>query len=205
MESVSGLLCTSRSPSHGSISNPLIGRAGRASHKDYTTSTHAGGYFCCSPCDSYCSTSRTDYIWAFHYNICFRVSQPYTYLSDTHNHTCCSLPADGWDACPSRLADCYTPLDSAAPRTSTSALAWPSRILNAYSSSWGHYTSRAVDSTTLGWAFHSHSYTWGCIISTWGSYYLIIGHLFILLYLHIILVEIYPFFDTLYSGIGCIT
>ena len=47
--------------------------------------------------------------------------------------------------------------------------------------------------------------TWGCIISTRGPRYLIIGHLFILLYLHIILVEIVPCFDALYSRIGCIT
>ena len=34
---------------------------------------------------------------------------------------------------------------------------------------------------------------------------MIIRHLFILLYLHIILVEIYAYFDALYPGIGCIT
>ena len=42
-------------------------------------------------------------------------------------------------------------------------------------------------------------------ISTWRPRYLIIGHLFILLYCHIILVEIVLCFDALYSGIGCIT
>ena len=68
-----------------------------------------------------------------------------------------------------------------------------------------HYTSRGADCTTSGWASHSHSYAIGCIISTRGSHYLTIGHLFILFYLHIILLEICPFFDTLYSGIGCIT
>ena len=47
--------------------------------------------------------------------------------------------------------------------------------------------------------------TWECIISTRGPRYLIIGHLFILLYLHIILLEICPCFDALYSRIGCIT
>ena len=54
-----------------------------------------------------------------------------------------------------------------------------------------------------GWAsdsWHSHSYTWG-----WGCHYLIIRHFFILLYLHIILVEICLCFDALYSGIWCIT
>ena len=47
--------------------------------------------------------------------------------------------------------------------------------------------------------------TWGCIISTRGPRYLIIWHLFILLYLHIILVEIVPCSDALYYGIWCIT
>ena len=111
-------------------------------------------------------------------HIDFGVSCPYAYLLDTHHHPFCSLLVDGWDACSLGLADCYSPPDSATPGTLASASARPSRILNAYSFSWGHYV-------------------WGGIISIRGSHYLIIGHLFILLYFHIILVEICPCFDAL--------
>ena len=108
------------------------------------------------------------------------------YLSNTHHYPFCSLSANGWDVCPLEPTDCYSPPDSTASGTPASASTWPSHILSAYSSSWGYYTSRGLDSTTSGWASHSHKYAWGCIISTWGSHYLIIGNLFILLYLHVI-------------------
>ena len=158
----------------------------RAPGRDHTTSAHTWGYFCFSAYYSYYSISRADYIWAVHYHIGFGVSCPSAYLLDTHHHPFCSLSEDGWDACSSGPIDCYSPLDSAALETTTSASAWPSHILSAYSSNWGHYTNRGLDSTTSGWAFHSHSYARGGIISTWGSHHLIIGHLFILLYLHVI-------------------
>ena len=186
MESVGGLFCTSWSSSHGSTTNASTTRAWWAPDRDYTTSTHTWGYFCCSAYYSYCSTSRADYICVVHYYIGFGVSRPSAYLLDTHHHPFCSLSVDGWDACPSGSTDCYSLLDSATPRTSASTSAWVSHILNAYSSNWGYYTSRGPDSTTSGWASHSHHYTWWCIISTWGSHHLIIGHLFILLYLHVI-------------------
>ena len=208
MESVGGLFCTSKSPSHGITSNAPTTRAGQAPGRDYTSNAHTWGYFCCSAYDSYYSTNHAYYIRAFHHHIGFGVSRLCAYLSNTHHHTCYSLPADGWDVCPSGPADCYALPNSTAPRTSASASAWCSRIIRAFSSSWGyystwgHYHSIGPDSATSGC---HHSYTRECIISTWGSHYFIIEHLFILLYLHIILLEICPCFDTLYSRIGCIT
>ena len=47
------------------------------------------------PYESYCSTSCSYYILAFHHHLCFGVLQPYTYLSDTDHHTHRSLPKDG--------------------------------------------------------------------------------------------------------------
>ena len=158
MKSVDRLFCTYRSPSHGSTFSASTSRVERAPGRDYTTSTHTWGYFYYTTYDSYCSTNRAYYIRAFHHHIGFGVSRPAAYLSNTHHHPFYSLLADGWDACPLGPADFYSPLDLAAPRTPTSASAWPSRILSAYSSIWGHYTNRGPDSTTSRWASHSHSY-----------------------------------------------
>ena len=203
MELVGGLFYTSWGPSHGSTTSASTTRAWRAPNKDHTTSAstarawralgrghttsaQAWGYFCYLAYYSYCSTSSVDYIWAVHYHIGFGVLRPGAYLSNTHHHPFCSFSADGWDACASGLTDCYSPPDSAALGTPASASTGPSHILSAYSSNRGYHTSRGPDSTTSGWASYSHSYAWGCIISTWGSHCLIIGHLFILLYLYYI-------------------
>ena len=121
MELVGGLLCTSRSPSHGSTSNVPTGKVGRAPGKDCTTNAHTWGYFCCSAYDSYCSTSWFFYIRAFHHHLGFGVSRPCAYLSDTYHHTYSSLLANGWDVCPSGPADYYTPPNSTAPKTFASA------------------------------------------------------------------------------------
>ena len=191
MKSIGGLFCTSNAPS---------ARVGRAPDRDCTTSAHTWVYFWCSAYDPYCFTSRTYYIRAFHHHIGFGVSRPCAYLLDTHRHPLCSLLADGWDVCPSGPVDCYTPPDLATPGTSTSALARPSHIIRAFSSNWGyystwgHYHGRSPNSAT---SRGHYNYTRGCIISTWGSHYLIIGHLFILLYLYIILLEICHCFDAL--------
>ena len=132
MESVGGLFCTSWSPSHGSTTSASTARAWWAPGTDCTTNTHTRGYFCCSAYDSYGSTSCAYYIRAYHYHIGFGVSHPCAYLLDTHHHPFCSLPTDGWDTCPSRPANCYSPPDSAAPQSPAFALAWPSLILSAY-------------------------------------------------------------------------
>ena len=98
--------------------------------------------------------------------------RPCAYLSDTDHHTCCSLPTDGWDACPSGPADCYTSPDSTTPGTSTSTSAWPSYIIKAFSSnwgyysSWGHYHSRGPDPATLGGHHRCHYFNWS---SGWAS------------------------------------
>ena len=176
MELVGGLFYTSRSPSYGSTSSAPIDRAGWVSDKDYTTypcityfsttSAHARGYFYYSPCDSYCSTSWSYYIRAFHHHLGFGVSCPCAYLSNTDHHTCYSLPAYGWDASPSGPTDCYTPPDSAAPGTFASTSASPSCIIRAFSSSWGyysnwgHYHSRGPNPAILGGHHRCHCFIW---------------------------------------------
>ena len=153
-----------------------------------TTSVHAWGCSC-SPYDSYYSTSCSYYIRVFHHHLCFRVLWPCSYLVDTICHTCCSFSAESCDMFPAGPANCYTPLYPVAPGSSASTSAWPSSMTRAFSSNWGyysssgHYQSRGPNPATSGghhrchcynwssgWAldsWHSHSYTWGCIISIW--------------------------------------
>ena len=64
--------------------------------------------------------------------------------------------------------------------------------------------SKSLSGKANGLCANSNSHL-NLYISTWRPRYLIIGHLFILLYCHIILVEIVLCFDALYSGIACIT
>ena len=62
MESVGGLFCIARSPSHGSTSRASTTKVGQAPDKDCTTSALTSGYFYCPAYDFYYSTSHAYYI-----------------------------------------------------------------------------------------------------------------------------------------------